>query len=210
MRRIILLSAVSLIWNLPCAAQTLSFEDSLGDFTRDIREHRALQSRSKDARHASDLHRAAGEADSMAWEASRLKSTVSDVRRRAQNASRNDGGRGDRQDPFLRNEVQRLVWDLRDFHQRVGRTADDAARIQRSITEKDPELVSPAMNLSRAANRLASDARWLSDEARWAAFDLRRAGFNFESWDVERESEGAESSARRLESDAQRILSQVR
>lgn len=146
----------------------------------------------------------------MAWEASRLKSTVSDVRRRAQNASRNDGGRGDRQDPFLRNEVQRLVWDLRDFHQRVGRTADDAARIQRSITEKDPELVSPAMNLSRAANRLASDARWLSDEARWAAFDLRRAGFNFESWDVERESEGAESSARRLESDAQRILSQVR
>ena len=210
MRRIILLSVVSLICNLPCAAQTPSFEDALGSFRQDIHEQRAARLQSKDARHASDLHRAAREADSMAWEASRLRSTVSDVRRRAQNASRDNGQQPDRQDPFLRNEVRRLVWDLRDFNQRVGRTADDVSRIQRSITEKDPELVSPAMNLSRAARQLASDARWMSDEARWAAFDLRRAGFNFESWDVERESEGAESSARRLESDAQRILAQVR
>lgn len=210
MRIVMLLSAAFLLAALPCAARTFSFEEALGSAQEGIRGRREEQARAKDERQAYDLRRLAREADSMAWEASRLRSSVSDVRRRAQQASRGDGGRPGDRDPFLRGEVQRLVWDLRDFARRAGQAADDVSRLQRSITGKDPELVAPAGDLSRAARQLESDARWLSDEARWAAMDLRRAGFNFESWDVEREAEQAESSARRLDHDAQRILAQVR
>lgn len=189
-------------------AQSLpSFEAALAGARDGILKARAEQVQAKDAQLAQEIGRASRDADSIASDAWRLRSDISDVRRRAQHAQSGPGQPNN--DPFLRNDIQRLVWELRDFSRVVGDLARDIQRIARSVQQKDPDLVQPARALVGSAQRLNSEAGWIRNEANWASWDIRRAGFSMEAWDVERESSAAEDSSRQAQSEAQRLLQQV-
>lgn len=113
------------------------------------------------------------------------------------------------QDPFLRSEAQRLVWNLRELNRQLWRIQSETSRLARE-SSKDPELVAPAEELDREARDLRSETRWLETDGRWAGMDLRRAGLSMEAWDVERETQETERWARDLEWDARTLLDKVR
>ncbi|MBI5242831.1 MAG: hypothetical protein HY922_03985 [Elusimicrobia bacterium] len=184
-----------------------SFEAVMVETRRQILQVRNEQVQAKDLQLAQDINRSSREANSLAMDAWRLRSQISDVRRRAQSAQDNPNQPG--HDPFLRNEIQRLVWDLRDFSRSANDIYRDIQRISRSIQQKDPDLVQPARSLVSSTQRLNSEAGWVRNEANWASMDIRRAGFSMEAWDVERESSDAENSSRQAHSEAQRLLGQV-
>ena len=111
-------------------------------------------------------------------------------------------------DAFLRNEVQRLVWDLQESARQLDWSLRDLQRIRREAV-KDPALVSPARQLESSVQWLQSDATWVEMDARNASWDLRRAGFSFESWDVERGGSDITRTARDLQSEARELLNKV-
>jgi len=208
MRRVLSLTSALFFVAAASRAQAIpSFEAALGEARGQILKVRTEQVQARDAQLAQEMNRASREADSLGSDAWRLRSQISDVRRRAQSAQNGPGQPG--HDAFLRGEIQRLVWNLRDF----GRSADDLyrdiQRICRSVQQKDPELVQPARALLSSTQRLNSEAGWVRNEASWASSDIRRAGFSMEAWDVERESSDAENSSRQAQSEAQRLLGQV-
>jgi hypothetical protein len=209
MRRVLsLLSAV--LFSAVCVqAQSLpSFEDAISQAGGQFLQARAEQFQAKNALLAGDIQRAAREADSLSMDTWRLRSQLSDVRRPAQQAQ--NTGSNQPQDPFLRSEIQRLVWDLRDYSRKADDIYRDIQRISRSVQQKDPELVQPAGALVSSTQRLSSEYGWVSSDARWVSQDIRRAGFSMEAWDVERESSSAENSTRQALYEAQRLLGQVR
>lgn len=199
-----------------------SFENLLQSVRQNVLETRKEQAQAKDARTAQDLQRLARDVERLTWDARRLKDRISDIRRRASRAMnaqppfpgrpgdpRRPGQPGRDSDPFLRNDVQRLVWDLRDF----TRQGDDSQReLDRLAREagKDPLHVEPAQQVERAARSLESESRWLESEGRWAGMDLRRAGYTFEAWDVERGTADGERRARELSQSARTLVDQVR
>lgn len=201
-----------------------SFENLLNTVRLNVLETRKEQVQAKDARTAQDLQRLARDVERLTWDARRLKDRISDIRRRASRAMntqppfpgrpgdpRRPGNPGQpgNSDPFLRQDVQRLVWDLKDF----TRTGDDAQReLDRLAREagKDPLHVDPAQQLERAARELENETRWLESEGRWAGMDLRRAGYNFEAWDVERGSADGQRRAQDLSRGARTLVEQVR
>lgn len=206
-----------------------SFENLLHTVRQNVLETRKEQLQAKDARTAQDLQRLARDVERLAWDSRRLRDRISDIRRRASRAMNAQppfpGRPGDRRpgdprrpgnpgspghsDPFLRQDVQRLVWDLKDF----TRSGDDAQRELDRLTReagKDPLHLDPAQQLERGARNLESEARWLESEGRWASMDLRRAGYNFEAWDVERGTQDGERRAQELSRGARRLVEQVR
>lgn len=205
MRRVFSLSLLALFCALSARAQSSpSFESVVAQASGEFLQARAD---AKDAALARDIERSARDAEQLNMDIWRLRSQVSDVRRRAQQASNNQN---QPHDPFLRNEVQRLVWDLRDYARKLQDLHWDIQRLARSAQQKDPELVQPAQRLSSALQRLSSELTWVVSDARWASMDVRRAGFSMEAWDIERESSAAENSARQAQYEAQRLLGQVR
>lgn len=213
------LAALAVLTAVPARAAAPSFESLLNNVRLAVRETRAEQAKAKDARAAQDIVRLASDADRLTWDARRLKDRLQDVRRRAQRAAAAQPARPGRpgqpgqpprdQDPFLRNDVRQLVWDL----QRFGRDADDMlrelARLSREAG-KDPQHVEPARRLESSTGWLENETRWLDSEGRWAGMDLRRAGFNFEAWDVERGAADAERAGRELAQGARELSQQVR
>lgn len=214
-----------------------SFENLLNTVRQNVLETRKEQIQAKDARTAQDLQRLARDVERLTWDARRLKDRILDIRRRASRALNaqppfpgrpgpgrpapgpgrpgdprrpgNPGGPGRDSDPFLRQDVQRLVWDLKDF----TRTGDDAQRELDRLTReagKDPLHVEPAQQLERAARDLEGESRWLESEGRWAGMDLRRAGYNFEAWDIERGTADGQRRAQDLARGARTLVEQVR
>lgn len=202
-----------------------SFENLLNTVRQNVLETRKEQIQAKDARTAQDIQRVARDIERLSWDARRLKDRISDVRRRASRAMnaqppfpgrpgrpgdpRQPGNPGRDSDPFLRQDVQRLVWDLKDF----TRTGDDAQRDLDRLTReagKDPLHLDPAQQLERGARNLESETRWLESEGRWAGMDLRRAGYNFEAWDVERGTADGSRRAQDLARGARLLVEQVR
>lgn len=176
-----------------------------------IRQHamaaRAEIRDSKDANTARELEALASSVDRAASDAGRLRWEIRDIQRRAQ---RYDGGQPGRpgSDPFLRNDLNRLVWDLRRLADDAGSAERNAARLGQTVS-KDPALVAPAQRLLAGARRLRSEADWLESDGRWAGSDLRRAGFTFEAWDVERYASETSRYSRSVENLAGQIVSKV-
>ncbi len=187
------------------AAMPPSFEGLLNAIHLQVRQTRAAQVKEKSKVEIERLTWDLSRLNSDLW---RLRNDLRDIARRVQRYGRPQPGRPD-QDPFLRNDIQRLVWNLRD----MARFADRAERdVQRLISQavKDPEQVQPAQNLLSEAQRMSSEARWLESDGRNVGWDLRRAGYNMEAWDVERESGGIATGARNLENAARALLEKVR
>ena len=204
------LAAFILVLSIPVsaagpAAMPPSFEGMLNAIHLQVRQTRAAQVQEKSK----------AEIERLSWDVSRLNSDLwqlrndlRDIARRVQRRGPSQPGRPD-QDPFLRNDIQRLVWNLRD----MARFADRAERdVQRLISQasKDPEQVQPAQNLLSEAQRMSSETRWLESDGRNVGWDLRRAGYNMEAWDVERESGGIATGARNLENASRALLEKVR
>lgn len=228
MRQLVALAA--LLAASPAAAGPVpSFESLLINVRQTVVQTRAEQIQAKDARTAQDIARLARDVERLTWDARRLKDRLSDIRRRASRVlnarppipgrpgdprrpgqpGRPAPGPGRDSDPFLRNDIQRLVWDLRDF----TRNGDDAQRELDRLTReagKDPVHVDPAAQLERSARDLESESRWLESEGRWAGMDLRRAGYSFEAWDVERGTADGERRAQELARGARTLLERVR
>lgn len=206
MRRALSLSFAVFFCALAARAQSIpSFEAAVAQASGEFLQAR---SEAKDAALARDVERSAREAESHSMDLWRLRSQVSDVRRRAQQAAHN--GQNQPQDPYLRSALQRLVWDLRDFARKLRDLHWDVQRLTRQAQGKDPDLVQPAQRLVSSLQRLSTDLNWVVSDARWAAMDVRRAGFSMEAWDIERESSDADNSARQAQYEAQRLLNQVR
>lgn len=184
-----------------------SFEASFGLIRQHFSTARAALNESKDANTARELEALASVVDRAASDAGRLRWEIRDIQRRAQ---RYDGGQPGRpgSDPFLRNDLNRLVWDLRRLSDDAVGAERNAARLSSTVS-KDPALVAPAQRLTTGARRLRSEADWLESDGRWAGSDLRRAGFTFEAWDVERYSSEASRHSRSVDHLAGQILSKV-
>lgn len=178
-----------------------SFEASLGQLRQDVLAVRATQIKDNNDALARDIYTLSSETRSLYWETSRLRRQTNDLRWRCQRAAPNDR--------FLQSDVQRFIWDLRDFSRRFWQSANEGQRLLRAAV-KDPILVSPAQNLEQSAVDLSSEARWLENDARFASWDFRRAGFASESWDLERESSDAAGYARDLEASARALSAKVR
>lgn len=218
-----LVALAALLAAAPASAGPVpSFEALLNTVRQNVLETRKEQVQAKDARTAQDIARLARDVERLTWDARRLKDRLSDIRRRASRLltarppipgrpgdPRRPGQPGRDPDPFLRNDIQRLVWDLRDFT-RAGEDADrELSRLARDAG-KDPLHVDPAQQLERAARSFESEARWLESEGRWAGMDLRRAGYSFEAWDVERGTGDAGRLSQELARAARTLLEQVR
>lgn len=193
--------AALLLAAVPCAraASLPSFEQTLNAVHLELRAARAGQVKAKTAAQSGEIDRLGRDVSYLNSTLWRLRSGLGDVQRRAQRPQ---------SDPFLRNDVQRLAWDLRDLARRARSAAQDARSLA-DRSAKDPELVAPARNLLAEAQRLGSETRWLETDARNAGWDLRRAGLSAEAWDVERESGDAAFSARELEDAARALLDKV-
>ena len=204
------LLTLPLLASLSFAAQAISFENALHNIRQSVLATRQKQIQAKDAAQASKIRSLANDLRRFRWDVQDAKRVVSDIRRRAQRAA-NDGGRdGDRsrQDPFLRNDINRALWNLRDLNRDLDRVRMTLGQLLREA-KKSPESVSAAADLASSAGWMQSDAGWLQSEARWARSDLRRAGYTFEGWDIERECDDIDREARDLERDARTLQSKV-
>lgn len=164
----------------------LGIQDTIRKQTAEVREELGAQSESA-------LNRLTWDARDLERESRDLKWQVQRVARRARTAGRERG-----QDPFLRNEVRQLVWDLQRHLRDAQRLGRDAERLNREAP-RDRKLLSAAETAERAVSQWLNEAGWLTSEGRFAGMDLRRAGFSMEAWDVERHSREAEDEARGAE-----------
>ena len=198
-------AAVFALLSLPASAgPAIPFEASLAELRSSVLAARAQIKSDGLARELSDL---AAEANRLDWQAERLRRAVQDLRWRAQRSSPGRPGQPP-SDPFLRSDIDRLTWDLRDLQFDSQRARDRASRAEQAAA-KDPALVEPAKRFSGEAQRFASTAQWLSSDARWTAMDLRRIGYSMEAWDLERLSGDASRAADDLRGSSARILSKV-
>lgn len=202
-----LVCAVLLSLAASSSAASLSFEQSLGALREQVLTVRVEQAKAKTAGLGARITRAANDASRLRWDAQRLRDRIRDIRWRAQRQGM--GQPGQPRDPWLRNDIQRAVWDLRDLARDCGWLARDAESFNREAT-KDPALVGPAERLDSDAQGLQGEAQWLESDARFASWDIRRAGYNMEAWDIERESGNANTSARGLRDSARALLQKVR
>lgn len=202
------LIALPLLAQTALSAPAVSFEAALNSIRHTVQHTRQKQIQAKDAAQAARIRALANDMRRYRWDVQSAKRTVSDIRRRAQNAS-NDPRDPNRQDPFLRNDIRRALWDMRDINRNLDRVATTLGQILREA-KKSPESVSAAQDLASGAGWVQSDAGWLQSEARWARSDLRRAGFTFEGWDIEREADDIDRETRAIERGARDLQSKVR
>lgn len=184
-----------------------SFEAALGQIHRAAATARLELAAIKDAGTARELEALAFSVNRAASDAGRLRWDVRDIQRRAQRHSPDRPGQPS-SDPFLRSDLNRLIWDLRRLADDASAAERNAARLSQTVT-KDPALLPVAQRLFSGARRLRSEADWLESDGRWAGSDLRRAGFSFEAWDVERHTAEASRESRSVDMLAGRILSKV-
>ncbi len=185
-----------------------SFEGAVHEMRASILSTRAEQIKVKTLSAKNELENLSHNVRRHDWEAGRLRRKISDIRRRVNRMGPDQPRRPD-SDPFLRNDIRRLVRNLRDFVRKVERSQRRAEALANTV-QKAPDLVRPAERLERNARAFVSEARWLENEARWARWDIRRAGFTFEAIDIERYSDEAHRAARRIKTAAGRILKKVR
>lgn len=179
------------------------FSAALASVRQSVRETRQAQVENRAADLSNDIR-------SLGWDVDRERRTVSQFRFRIQDAARRARQQAGqpKPDPFLRSEVQRLVWDLQGSARQLDYALRDLQRIRREAV-KDPALVSPARQLESSVQWLQSDANWIEMDARNASWDLRRAGFSMEAWDVERGGSDITRTARDLQSEARELLNKV-
>lgn len=179
------------------------FEQALGSLRDQVLQTRAAQLKAKSAQ---DVTQADWDARDLSRRGMMLESTISDVRRRAADARR---APRPGQDPFLRSQVERALFDLRQWDQDLQmlerRTMTLAASAQ-----KDPDAASAAQQLVYDAQDVASAAQQLSTDADWMSWDLRAAGFAYEAGELQRLAQDAAAQARQLGYDAQTILDRSR
>lgn len=204
------LAALALAFAVPAAAAgpaalPPSFETMLNAIHLQVRETRAVQVKEKGRAEIEQLSRDVSRLYSDLW---RLRNDLRDVARRAQRHGPSQPGRPE-QDPFLRSDIQRLVWNLRDMA-RYTESAERSAQRLIAQAPKDPEQVGPAQSLLSNAQRFSSETHWMENDSRNAGWDLRRAGYNMEAWDVERESRDIASGAQNLEGASRALLEKVR
>lgn len=196
------------------AEEPVSFEALLDGVRLEVQETRAEQVEAKNQSRAQEIDRLARDLNRLDWDARRLRDRVGDLRRRANMMGRNQPqprpGQPPRpSDPFFRNDLQRAVWDIRDFKRDVELGEQTATRYAREATP-DPVLVGPAQNLQRESYSLDSETGWLESEARWARMDLQRAGYTWEGYDIEREADDARRASQDLARSARDLLNRVR
>lgn len=198
---------IAVLWTATAQAAVLpNFEEALTNLRLTVLETRQAQIQQK----TQDL---SGAISSLGWDIERERRVVSQFRFRIQEVSRRarqyqpKPGQPDT-DPFLRNEVQRLSWDMQDAARQLDYALRELQRISRQAV-KDPALVSPARQLESSAQWLQSDATWIEMDARNAAWDLRRAGFSMEAWDLERYGSDITRSGRDLQSESRELLRKV-
>lgn len=180
-----------------------SFEQSLGQLRGQVLATRQAQAKTKNVQ---DISNASWEARILSRETAAYKSRLSDIRRRAQQQRSQTPPR---EDPFLRSDARRLIWDLQSHARRAATLARTAQDLALRVT-KDPDAVPSAQNLVWDAQTLRGESGWLVFDARFATWDLRAAGLVFEGMDIERASGDAEQSARDAERSANDILAKVR
>lgn len=180
------------------AASLVSFESAVQQIRADIHHTRAEQLKTKDAALAARLDRVAWDVQRREREASRLRSELSDLRRRLQL------NRGD-----MRWEVQRVARSAQDHARELQWNLQEVRAVRQAMTEKDPDLAAPARRLDSQTRWLVSESRWLQNEGRWIGSDLRRAGYTWEAFDIERGLRDAEDSVRDLENEVRAILAKL-
>lgn len=184
-----------------------SFENAAAGLHAQVRALRAAQVKAA----SSDI---GPRLDSMSWDlqrdendARRLQSDLRFLLGRLRNGQPGDGRRG--QDPYARMDLQRFIRDVAAVARDAQWRRDDLRALS-SRAEKDPTLVGPATNLSKAARSLKSSTNWLLTDARFAYFDLIRAGFSFEAMDLDRSTRDLDGVAQDLSTDADALLAKVR
>jgi hypothetical protein len=187
------------------AAVAPSFEQTLGEFRAGFLAQRAKQIKAKALAASSDIEQLSYETDRLRSDAQRLRNAVNDLKWRAQRA-RNDPRRPD---AWLRNDLQRLVWELRD-HARDVQNAEWRAQSVLSGAQKDPSAVSSAQRLQSGASWLRSEDGWLQMDGQNAAWDFRNAGFSMEAFDVENNVRDAQNASNDLERTANAIYSKIK
>ena len=183
------------------AAAMPSFEQSLGQFRQDFLAQRAAQRKVKALAAPQEIDALASSSQRMRFDAQRLRDNINDARWRAQRSHPGD--------QWLRSDLQRLTWNLRDF----ARYTQDLAWRARSIlggAQKDPACVAPAQRLQGSSSWLRSEMGWLQMDAQSAGWDFRRAGYSMEAFEVENAARDAENSANDLERLAAQILAKVK
>lgn len=189
------------------AATLPSFEATLGQFRQNFLTQRAEQKKAKALQAGQDLDNLAFNADNLRTDSQRLRNAVNDLRWRCQRNRpdpRRPGG-----DPWLRNDLDRLVWSLRDHARYVQDLSWRAQNFLRDA-KKDPEAVAPAQRLQNAAGWLRSEEGWLQMDAQNAGWEFRNAGFSMQAFDVENAARDAQNSAMDLENISTQILAKVR
>ncbi len=208
MKLVSLVVAALLLAQPLSAGVAVPFGTALNQIRTQVLKTKASQEKIRAQSTAGEISRLASDVRRHGWDTQRLERRLADIRRRV-NRLRNDPSRPGRNDPFLRNDLRRLTWDLRDLKRAADRT-ESAVRRVAATAKKDPALVSPARSLSSNANWFDNDARSLEREARWAHWDIRRAGYTFEAMDIDRGTRDIARSARDIESEARRLLDKVR
>lgn len=191
------------------AAGVVSFENALAEIRRGaLAGKAALLQRRKDGL-AEDIQKLSDQTRRLDWDSSRLRRDLDNLRRRAQRyAAPRRPGQPD-PDPFLRMDLDRFIWDLRDFCSYTA-NADRAARSYLASATKDPALVAPAQNLHANANPLWHSVNWLASDARFAESDFRRAGFHGQASDLYWKTSDADRDAHSLLNTASQLLDKVR
>jgi len=183
------------------AAVAPSFEQSLGQFRSEFIALRAQQAKTKALQASSDIDPLASETDRVRWETQDLRNAVNDLKFRVQR--QRPGG-----DPWIRNDLSRMVSTLRDYA-RFVQDLEWRGTVILQNAQKDPAAVPAAQRLQSAAGWLRSETGWLQMDAQNAAWDFRRAGFSMEAFDLENAARDAQTAAQNLESTANRILERV-
>jgi hypothetical protein len=196
---------VSLAAALPAHAVPAapSFEQSLNAGHARVITARAAQVKAKSA---PDIQSASWDTERSSRQASSLRLTLSDLRRRAQDARRRNPPKPD---AVFKSQLDRFVWDLRTWDQDL-RALERRAMDLSNTAAQDADSVAPAQQLVWDAQNLRTETSMFSSDGTWLASDLRALGFNFEALDVERLSRDGGDSARQLGYDADAILTRVR
>jgi len=203
----IALSLVILASISASAAPALTFEQTLGQLReRTVAAVRKI--RLKNATTPAEIKEWGEATHEFFWDARHLRDTLRDLGFRVRRYNPDQPGRP-QQDPFLSNDLRRLIWEMRDFNRHMSLHLQ---RVQTAYRNAAPnaELVEPAELLSTRAQNVQFEVDWLESDARNIDWDLRRANFSFEAMDIEREMARMPQITRDVLREANLLLNKVR
>jgi len=211
-----LVTLTFLSFAMPLSAQVnpfagLSFEAAFSQVSRQVLATKAAQAKNKGTLVEQDIRNLQSRLSRLDMDSWRWRDTLSDIRRRAQQIDQQQPGQTQppqNPDPFLRNDLQRFIWDLQRVRDDLRQYLRDCQQLVRDA-QKDDNLVQPARSLQQYAQNLESDLRRLESDARFAESDIRRAGFTFEAMDLTRNISDAYQSSSDLVYQARELVQKV-